>query len=101
MQRVQRRRGWIHRAAALFTITPTQRRFIEELGNSNTGAFELVLTPMILALAGYGLDRVFGTRPLLTVVFAALGFAGAVYRLYLEYTQRMKQAEEGKPWAKS
>ncbi|MEY2418601.1 MAG: synthase protein [Actinomycetota bacterium] len=100
MQRVERRRGWMHKVGALFTISPTQRRFIEELGNSNTGAFELVLTPLILALAGYGLDRVLGTKPVLTVVFAALGFAGAVYKLYLEYTQRMKQAEEGKPWAK-
>jgi F0F1-type ATP synthase assembly protein I len=100
MERVERRRAWMHRAAGLFTISPTQRRFIEELGNSNTGAFELVLTPLILALGGYGLDRVFGTRPLLMLVFGVLGFFGVVYKIYLEYTLRMKQAEEGKPWTR-
>ena len=100
MQRVERRRGWTHRVAGLFTISPAQRRFIEELGNSNTGAFELVLTPLILALAGYGLDRVFGTRPVLMLVFGIVAFFGVVYKIYLEYTLRMKQAEEGKPWAK-
>jgi hypothetical protein len=100
MERVERRGGWVRRFGRLFIITPTQRRFIEELGNSNTGAFELVLTPLILALAGFGIDRVIGTRPVCTVVLGAVGFFGAVYKLYLEYTARMKKAEEGKPWAK-
>jgi ATP synthase protein I len=34
---------------------------------------------MVLGLAiGYGLDALFGTRPVLLVVFALLGFAGGV-----------------------
>jgi len=99
-ERVLRREVVLRRLGSLFTIGPRQQRFLQDIDKANTGAFELVLTPLILALAGYGLNRVLGTRPVITVVFAALGLFGAVYKLYLEYTARMKQAEEGKPWAK-
>lgn len=100
MERVQRRQAWGQRIGALFTIGPSQRRFLENLSDANTGAFELVLTPLLLAFVGYFIDGAAGTRPVFTVALGALGFVGAVLRLYYDYVARMKKASEGKPWAK-
>ena len=100
MERVERRQALVQRVGALFTIGPTQRRFIEDLSSANTGAFELVLTPLLFALIGYFIDGALGIRPVLTFALGFLGFAGAVLRLYFDYVARMKKASEGKPWAK-
>jgi F0F1-type ATP synthase assembly protein I len=65
-----------------------------------TGGFELVFSPLILALLGYGLDRLFGTLPVFTIVFAVVGLAGAVAKLYFGYRFEMEQHEANGPWAK-
>ena len=90
----------MRRLGAMFTISPTQRRFIEELSNANTGAFELVLTPMILAGIGVLLAHRVGGGLVLPFVFGLVGLAGVTYRLIADYKVRMRKAEEGKPWAK-
>jgi hypothetical protein len=90
----------VQRVAGLFTIGPNQRRFIEELGNANNGAFELVLTPMILAAIGVWLSHVVGGGLLLPFALGFIGLGGVVYRLITDYKVRMKQAEEGKPWTR-
>ena len=100
MEQVERRRVLVQRVAALFTIGPSQRRFIENLSDANTGAFELVVTPLLCALIGFAIDGALGIRPVLTVALGGLGFAGAVLRLYYDYTSRMKKASAGKPWAR-
>ena len=99
MEQVDRRRAVVQRFAGLFTIGPSQQRFLANLQDANTGAFELVLTPMLFALIGYFVDGAAGTRPVFTVILGALGFTGAVLRLYFDYVARMKKASEGKPWA--
>ena len=99
MERAERS-ALLHRLGALFTIGPSQKRFIEELSNANTGAFELVLTPMILAGIGVWLSHVFGGGLLLPFTLGFLGLGGCVYRLVTDYSARMKKASEGKPWAK-
>jgi F0F1-type ATP synthase assembly protein I len=65
-----------------------------------TGGYELVLSPLLLALIGYGLDRLFGTVPVITIVFAVLGLAGAVIKLYFGYRNEMEAHEASGPWAK-
>ena len=100
MEHVDRRRVLVLRVAGLFTIGPSQRRLIENLHDANTGAFELVLTPLVLAGIGVLVSQAVGGGRLLPFVFGLVGFAGACYRLYLDYTARMKKASEGKPWAK-
>jgi hypothetical protein len=100
MEQVERRRVLVQRFAGLFTIGPSQRRFIENLNDANTGAFELVLTPLILAGIGVWLERYVGGGVLLPLVIGFVGFFGVTYRLIASYKVRMKQAEEGKPWAK-
>ena len=99
MNRGERPKG-LQVLAALFTISPAQRRSIEELNNGQSGGFELVIAAVLFAMVGFFLDGVFGTRPILMLVFGLVGVAGAVYRLYYDYTARMKQAEEGKPWTR-
>jgi F0F1-type ATP synthase assembly protein I len=65
-----------------------------------TGGFELVFSPLLLALIGYGLDRLLGTLPVLTIVFAVVGLAGAVAKLYFTYRLEMERHESNGPWAK-
>ncbi len=100
MQRAERSGLIQRRLGALFTIGPSQRRFIEELSNANTGAFELVLTPLIFAGIGILVNRVVNGGILLVLAFGLVGFAGSVYRLVTDYTARMKKEAEGKPWAR-
>ena len=99
MQRVERP-GLVQRFGALFTIGPSQRRFINELDKANTGAFELVLTPLIFAGIGVFIGGFFGIGTLLAFVLGFVGLGGTVYRIVVNYTARMKQAEEGKPWTR-
>ena len=99
MNRGERPKG-LQMLAALFTIAPGQRRFIQELHNGQSGAFELVVASLLFALLGVFLDRVLGTGPLLAFAFGFIGLAGGVYRLVTDYGRRMKQAEEGKPWTR-
>lgn len=67
---------------------------------TQAGGWELALSPVLLALVGYGLDRLFGIVPVLTVTFAVLGLAGAVTKLYFGYRTEMEAHEAAGPWAK-
>ena len=46
--------------------------------------FAFVLTVVIPTAAGFFLDKVFGTLPLLLLLGLGLGFAGGLYYVYLE-----------------
>ncbi len=69
-------------------------------GDALARAFELVATPLLFALAGFGLDTVFGIRPVLTVVLFVFALAGVVVRMYYGYDQAMRRHDEEGPWAK-
>ena len=64
-------------------------------------AVEFVATPLLFALFGYWLDRVFGTAPVLAIVIGLVGLVGVVLRTYYWYQARMSREEEGKPWKSS
>jgi len=68
--------------------------------HKSTGSYELVFSPLLLALIGYGLDRWLGTVPLLTIVFAVLGLVGACIKIYYGYVAEMDEHEKDAPWAK-
>jgi F0F1-type ATP synthase assembly protein I len=68
--------------------------------HKSTGSYELVLSPLLLALIGYGLDRWLGTLPLLTIIFAVLGLVGACIKIYYGYVAEMDEHEKDAPWAK-
>ena len=81
-------------------MTDSQRRELTQSMNRSHGSFELVVSPLIFALIGYGLDRWIGTTPWLTVIFAIIGLAGAVVKIYYGYEVEMRQHESEGPWAK-
>lgn len=78
----------------------SQRRELSEQMHRTTGGFELVFSPLLLALVGYGLDRLLGTLPVFTIIFAVVGLAGAVVKLYFTYRYEMQQHESSGPWVK-
>lgn len=78
----------------------SQPREITKQIHRTTGGYELVFSPLLLALIGYGLDRLFGTLPVLTITFAVLGLVGAVTKLYFGYRSEMEQHEAAGPWAR-
>jgi F0F1-type ATP synthase assembly protein I len=57
----------------------------------STGAYELVISAVLVGFVGYLVDRWLGTTPLFVVVFAFMGFLGASASLY--YRFRFKMAE--------
>lgn len=78
----------------------SQRREITDQMNRSAGGFELVLSPLILALVGFGIDKLFGTVPLFTVLFAVLGLIGVVVKIYYNYRAEMEAHEAEGPWAR-
>lgn len=58
----------------------------------SSGSFELVLSPLLLGLVGLWLDHRAGTTPLFTILFAVLGVAGAIAKVYYGYRAAMDAA---------
>jgi F0F1-type ATP synthase assembly protein I len=61
-------------------------------------ALSLVVGPVLFAFIGWILDRVFGTGPLLLIVFGIFGFLAAVTALYYRYKAAIERHEADKPW---
>lgn len=80
-------------------VDVSQRREVTQQMYRQAGGWELALSPVLLALIGYGLDRLFGTLPVLTILFAVVGLVGAVARLYFGYQAEMEEHEKNGPWA--
>lgn len=79
-----------------------KREFTDGLFNQSHGSFELVLAPVILALAGLALDRWLGITPVLTIVFAVAGMLGSWAKQYFTYraaleAQSARRAGAGLP----
>ncbi|MEZ5143958.1 MAG: AtpZ/AtpI family protein [Acidimicrobiales bacterium] len=79
-------------------MDPSQRREISQSMHRSLGSYELVLSPLLLALIGLWLDRTFDTTPLLVIVFAVVGFAGACIKIYFQYDAEMAEHEANGPW---
>lgn len=54
----------------------------------------MVLTPLVFAVAGFGLDAWLGTRPLLTIVLGLLALVGKLLVEWYRYAARMDHHEE-------
>ncbi len=76
-----------------------KREISEQMGRA-TGGYELALSPLLLALIGYGLDRLFGTVPVLTIVLASVGLIGVVVKIYFQYRSEMEEHAKNGPWAR-
>jgi F0F1-type ATP synthase assembly protein I len=84
-------------SAALLARQQTYRGF----GDALAMAFELVMTPMLFGLGGYGLDRWLGTSPVFTIVLSLLGIIGISVRMYYDYDARMRVHDAAGPWART
>jgi F0F1-type ATP synthase assembly protein I len=75
-----------------------------ELYQGFTDAFikglEFALTLAIFAAIGYGLDRLAGTLPVLTIVFVVLGVVGLATKTYYAYEAKMQAYDASSPWAR-
>lgn len=81
-------------------VEESQRGELLNQMRSASGGYELVISPLLLALIGFALDRWIGTTPLVTVLFAVIGLVGAVITLYYRYQHDMDEHEARAPWAK-
>jgi F0F1-type ATP synthase assembly protein I len=90
--------GW---RRALSPAVLTQRRELYQgFGDTLAVAFEMAFTPVIVGLMGYGLDRWFGTLPILTIVFVLMAIVGVSARMWYGYEARMRVHESEGPWAR-
>jgi F0F1-type ATP synthase assembly protein I len=87
-------------ASRVAHVAVSQKRDLTQQMSRTTGGYELAFAPFLLALIGYGLDRLLGTVPLLTIVFAVCGIVGAVVKIYFQYRAEMEQHEASGPWAR-
>jgi F0F1-type ATP synthase assembly protein I len=61
---------------------------------------EFALTLAIFAAMGYGLDRLLGIVPVLTIVFFLIGVVGLGAKTYYAYEAKMQALDAAAPWAK-
>jgi F0F1-type ATP synthase assembly protein I len=74
-----------------------QRELWNGFSNALSRAIELVVTPLLFALAGYGLDRWLGTSPLFAVLLASFAFVGLAVKSYYVYREDMRAHEQRLP----
>jgi F0F1-type ATP synthase assembly protein I len=62
-------------------------------GDRPPHSFELVLTPGLLGLTGYVIDRAIGTVPLFSVLLSLFGIVGVFAAFWYRYDARMRRLE--------
>lgn len=68
-------------------------------GDGMSRAFELVATPALFGLAGFGIDHVTGTTPVFVVALGLFGVVGTFVRLWYGYDAEMRSHEASSRWA--
>ena len=76
-----------------------RRELYQGFTDSFVKGLEFALTLAIFAAMGYGLDRLAGITPILTIVFVVLGVVGLVTKAYYAYEAKMQGIEADAPWA--
>ena len=77
-----------------------RRELNQGFGDTFVKGIELALTLAIFAGMGYGLDRLLGILPVLTIVFFLIGVVGLGAKSYYEYEAKMQALDAAAPWAK-
>jgi F0F1-type ATP synthase assembly protein I len=62
-------------------------------GDALSTAFELSVTPIVMGLIGYGLDRWLGTRPFLMIAIFVFTFGYEIWKLFKRYELRMTEQQ--------
>jgi Putative F0F1-ATPase subunit Ca2+/Mg2+ transporter len=71
-----------------------RRSALQQGSRSQSQGFELALTPAVFGLIGYGIDRLLGTVPAVTIVLAVFAFVGVAVRMWFGYDAQMKVEQE-------
>ncbi len=76
-----------------------KRAMNQGFGDGMSRAFELVVTPLLFGLLGFGIDRAAGTSPVFVIALSAFGVVGTFVRMWLGYDAEMRAHEATGPWA--
>lgn len=68
-------------------------------GDAMSMAFELAVTPALLALIGWRIDVWLGTTPLFLVVLFAFTIGYEIWKLLTRYDETMRKHEARMPWS--
>lgn len=71
-----------------------KRELNQGFGYALNAAVELVVSPALMALVGWLLDGWLGTRPFITVFFAAFTLAYVVWKQYVAYQGSMDREQD-------
>ena len=66
---------------------------LQGLDDGFTRAIELVVTPIVFALIGLGVDRLLGTTPLFAIGLAVFAIVGQSAVMWYRYDARMREHE--------
>ena len=80
---------------------PNYRELRGGAGDPLSKAFELVVTPAIMGLLGFLLDRWLGTLPLFTASLVLFTLGYTVWKLYTDYDAEMARQDLDKPWTRA
>jgi F0F1-type ATP synthase assembly protein I len=81
-------------------VTDSPQRELTQSMHRSTGSYELVLSPLLLALLGLLIDHWLGTTPIITVICAVVGLGGAVTKLYIGYRTEMDEHLANASWTR-
>jgi F0F1-type ATP synthase assembly protein I len=70
-----------------------KRELNQGFGNALNAAVELVVTPALMALVGWLVDRWLGTTPIVTVFFAVFTLGYVVWKQYVAYQGSMDREQ--------
>lgn len=73
-------------------MTSDQPHIAEQFHNT-TGSYELVLGPVLFAVAGLFVDRWLGTTPLFIIGFSIFALVGAAVSTYYRYRYQIRRLE--------
>lgn len=71
-----------------------KRELNNGFGNAMTAAVELAVTPALMGLIGWQIDRWIGTSPLLFVFLFVFTVSYVSWKQYLSYAAKMRRQEE-------
>ncbi len=69
-------------------------------GEGLATSFELVVTPLVMGLFGYLIDRWVGTHLVFALGFGLFTFGYLVYKLVVRYSTEMAAHDAKAPWAR-
>ena len=73
--------------------TGLRRQNQSDVGDGLSKAIEMVATPVLFGLLGFGLDHWIGSTPWLTVAFAAVALMGKFASEWYRYEAKMRELE--------